>query len=254
MPYQIRYACFSSRGKLRGNHEDNYVVNGACLPMVSSGTDRILSGSVDSGSLPLFGVFDGMGGESAGEAASYTAARTAQRMERSRQNRSASFDDNRFYLEQVFHRMDESVCTYAKDHRIRSMGTTAACLLFAEGSICCGNVGDSRVYRAGADDAQQITTDQVMQSVFHAKPPLLQYIGMQDSEFALRPEISVLPFRPGDRYLICTDGVSDMVAQDQLLHLLSQKDDPVRILQRLLKHVWDAGARDNATAILCVPE
>ncbi len=251
MSYKINYASFSCQGKVRKNHEDNLYVNGTCLEMVNNGTECFLNGEVMSGMVPVFGVFDGMGGESAGEAAAYVAADTVMRFEKNRLRRTQDTEGNLAYLNRLFHEMNQNVCRYSEEHRIHSMGTTAACILFSDENVCCANVGDSRIYCMDESGITQITTDQVLGIKYYSNPPLLQYIGIKEEDMSFRPDLFALPYHSGDYYLICSDGITDMISDEEIAHVLRSESDPCRALEAIIHAVWDAGARDNATAVLC---
>lgn len=75
MTYQINYAYTSHVGKVRANNEDNFWCCGEFLPQENQGTAGVCSGSVPGRRFPALAVFDGMGGESCGEAAAFLAAR-----------------------------------------------------------------------------------------------------------------------------------------------------------------------------------
>ena len=253
----IQYAYFSIIGNVRMNHEDNYYVRQMTLPMNNSGTDDVISGSLKSSDRPLIGVFDGMGGECFGEAAAFIAADTMYRFDTDRlagRLVPAVMDkrDASCYLNALFQEMNREVCSYAKEKGIHSMGTTAACVLFMNHDLFFANVGDSRIYRGNRNKLTQITTDQVSRSVFFAKPPLIQYLGMNE-ETALLPQLGTIPINPEEYYFLCTDGVTDMLKDDEILKILSSSDNPRDCLIKLRTAVLSAGAKDNATAVLCLP-
>lgn len=185
-----------------------------------------------------------------GRRAAYIAADTVSHFER-RKSRKAREED-RTYMNRLYLEMNRGVCEYAQRHHIRSMGATAACLRFSDEGICCANVGDSRIYQVNQTGMTQISTDQVLKTVFGSKGPLLQYIGMNEEELTLRPEIFTVPYRSGDCYLLCSDGVSDMVSDEEISKIIQGEEDPACAIQLLMEAVTDAGAKDNATAVLCM--
>ena len=149
------------------------------------------------------------------------------------------------------HEMNRRVCRYAKEHRIRSMGTTMACILFMDQKAFFASIGDSRIYLIHERSVTQITTDHTFNSIFYAKPPLTQYLGIDEDETALLPGIGSIPINIDDRYLICTDGVTDMLSEDDISNII-QGEQPLEKCMSELKHrILQAGARDNSTAILC---
>lgn len=247
MGYRIQYAYFSLTGHVRSSHEDNLYIENHTLPMNNTGTRGVAGGNVSSGDSPLIGVFDGMGGESRGEAAAFIASDTMRRMDAGR----SSSDDRGSFLDSVCHEMNLEVCRYAREHRIRTMGTTCVCILFSEEELYFANIGDSRIYHCCGSQITQLTTDQVMRSIFYSKPPLTQYLGMEEEEMALLPQIGTFPIKPRDRYLLCTDGVTDMLLDSEIADIIQQPKSPEACLKQLEQAVLNAGAADNATAILC---
>ena len=195
--YEVAYAGFSMIGLIRGNHEDNLYADGVILPEINQGLSAPVSGVHRADSRLLFGVFDGMGGESAGETAAYLAARTMKRLVSQDSEDSAEtawirsvlrfsdtyghFGEGGDYLEELCLKMNRSVCAYAEEHHVMNMGSTAACLSFAPDAVCSMNVGDSRIYRMSRDTLQQISEDHTRHSCFSRKGALLQYLGIPET-------------------------------------------------------------------------
>ncbi len=257
----LQYAYFSMIGSIRNNHEDNLYIAQHMLPMNNNGSESVISGKISLCNQPLIGVFDGMGGESYGEAAAFIAADTMRQKDQKRQaavlrnmeNRpegSASWKPD-IFLEDLCRDMNSEVCRFEKEKRIRSMGTTAVCVLFREQEACFANIGDSRIYLLHGSRLQQITTDQVSSSIFYSKPPLSQYLGMEEEEMILLPQIGKIRLSPGDRILLCTDGVTDMVTDQEIEKYLLPEESVEICLMNLQQAILQAGAKDNATAILC---
>ncbi len=274
MSYTIQYAYFSIPGKVRGNHEDNLYIDRTVLPLENTGTNGVINGFLLSDTHPLIGVFDGMGGESSGEVASFIAADTIRRIDTDRTAGTTycmgtgcssdtlqqnDMDDSGQGIKQDDLRepgtlcleMNREVCSYAKEKRIRSMGTTAVCLRFSDQEAQFANVGDSRIYHIGKDGICRITEDQVMKSIFYAKPPLTQYLGMEDEEMALLPQTGKIPVNIGDRFLLCTDGVTDMLSDEDISEIIKSEENSAACLEKLMQSILLTEAKDNATAVLC---
>ena len=124
MAYQIEYAYACHMGKVRNNNEDNFWCCGETLDAENQGIDNIRTGCVSQSELPLLAVFDGMGGESCGEVASYLAAQSCG--EFYRKNKRKLRDDPQHFLEEACMEMNRAVCGYSRENKIQSMGTTAA--------------------------------------------------------------------------------------------------------------------------------
>ena len=254
MSYSVDYVLFSIRGLVRSRHEDNVYAAGYTLPAGNNGMEQIREGTVWSGELPVLSVFDGMGGETAGDVASFIASDTMKRSLERNTGQCADGNDEascREYLEELCREMNEKVCEYAAENHIRTMGTTAACLLFSDNRIYCANIGDSRIYRNGEDGFSQVSTDHVAHTCFFRKAPLSQYIGIPEQEMLIQPDITgeePLPYR---EYLICTDGITDMLNDEEIAKIMRKNCSLREKAEQLRSRVIEEGAIDNATAVLC---
>ena len=260
MSYIISYACCSATGLVRKNHEDNFLVSGKNLPHLNHGTEGIVEGYVrtEEGPLPVLAVFDGMGGEEAGETAAYLASEQMKQFlaDAEEEHDGSENDRIRILSDPQTHRflcelMNQSVLMYAREHRIGIMGTTAAYIAAAGDEVVCVNVGDSRIYHVRGGQMRQVSTDHTAYDFFYRKGALTQFLGLPDDEYLLVPAISKIPCLEGDRYLICSDGVTDMLEDEEILAILLEEEKPASAAGRLLEAVYRNGARDNTTLIVC---
>ncbi|HJB27727.1 MAG TPA: protein phosphatase 2C domain-containing protein [Candidatus Blautia faecavium] len=249
MAYRIEYAYTSHVGKIRGNNEDNFWCCGDYLKADNKGTGEVRSRSADQDELPLLAVFDGMGGECCGEIAAYLAADACGKHY---QTEGAYVPgEMESFLVESCKSMNKSVCDYAMENRIRSMGTTVAMLGFDQKEILSCNLGDSRIYQSYPGSLIQISTDHVLKSVTFGKAPLTQYVGIPEENMTLEPAIMKMEAIPGIRYLLCSDGVTDMLSEQELRDIL-EKEAPVKeTVEALLERTLENGGKDNATIILC---
>ncbi len=227
-----RSAVVSDTGRRRRHNEDQYV----CEP-------------------PLFAVADGMGGAQAGEVASGLAAAVlneADGEERGEERVAALIQEaNR----RVFQRSSE-------DEATSGMGTTMTVALVDGDTIAFGHVGDSRAYRVRGGTLEQLTDD-------HSLVGELVRSGRLSPEEAeshpqrsvitralgTEPDVDVDTFtieaEPGDVYLICSDGLTDMVSPRDLQELLVRKVDDLDAAARALVDAANAGGgEDNITVVL----
>ncbi len=252
MTYHIDYAYFCHNGKLRSNNEDNFWCQGHMLDAVHTGGGQIYEGSTDSASLPVFAVFDGMGGESSGEIASWLGARAMDDF--LSEYSDGSIRDIDAFLRRISHYMNHAVCTYQEEHRIISMGSTMACIAFSDSQLGVCNLGDSRIFRHYGGHLYRISHDHVLGQSLYGKAPLTQYLGLPEKEMELEPAVSVLPCREGEVFLLCTDGITDMLKEGQIQDILTRsgREGGLETAAReLLDCALAAGGRDNATAFLC---
>lgn len=249
MTYEIEYAYTSHVGKIRANNEDNFWCCGESLPAQNFGTSGIFTGSASRKSLPVIAVFDGMGGESCGEIAAETAVREFGRFYEENREKLRKFPEE--FLEEVCDSMNREVVRYGEENRIGSMGTTAAVVAFSRDGIYVGNLGDSRVYYSEENKFQQISVDHVIGRNFLGKPPLTQYLGIMEEGLILEPCITKLPYVGGSRYLLCSDGMTDMLSDGEIADILMREISLEETVSVLLERVLEKGGRDNVTIILC---
>ena len=129
MAYQIDYAYTCHTGKVRTNNEDNFWCCGVRLPVHNQGVDGILAGHTQHWQLPMLAVFDGMGGENCGEMAASAAVEALGGFYE--ENKKTLKKEPVVFLTGACENMNEAVCRYSNENRIRSMGTTMALLSFS---------------------------------------------------------------------------------------------------------------------------
>ena len=249
MAYQIEYAYACHMGKVRNNNEDNFWCCGETLAEEHQGIDHIRTGCVPQSDLPLLAVFDGMGGESCGEVASYLAAQSCG--EFYRKNKRKLREDPCSFLEEACAEMNRAVCGYSRENRIQSMGTTAALLAFGREGVFGCNLGDSRIYQARNGQFRQISRDHVLGGMMFGKAPLIQFVGIPEESMKLEPSIVREESAAGIRYLICSDGITDMLADGEIADILAREVPVEETVGILLDRALKKGGRDNATLILC---
>lgn len=242
MRYSISYWCVSHIGNVRSVNQDNLVYNRSFLPINKEKRSEPICGKEAAKDLFILGVFDGLGGEECGEVASYIAAKTAAEI---KPKKNPALDIL------AYHSLaNQKICDYAVKNSVSAMGTTAAMLTFTEKKIILSNVGDSRVYRFDGDELKQLSVDHVSVSAFGMKPPLSQNLGIPPTEMIIDPYLLELPYKDNDLYLICSDGLTDMVKNEEIAEIL-KNELPGDAIESLLSKALKAGGRDNITIILC---
>ena len=198
-----------------------------------------------------FAVFDGMGGLPDGELASRIGAETLlQMLGENKKDRDAE------WLDTVFHMINDKVA--AKSRKLgHQIGTTAAVLLLSDTSVIIGNVGDSRVYRYANGQLKQISQDHsdrellLELGVKERKPSLLQFVGISEEKCVLHPFIISLCHCSQDRYIVCSDGLTDMVQDTEIEKICAQQNNPLSCAQNLVQCALKKGGKDNITVIVC---
>ena len=249
MIFQLSAACGCVIGHVRKNNEDNFYFDGSSLPEENRGLSGCIVKKAYLEKETLFGVFDGMGGEEYGEKASFAAAETAKA--------KADFNKrytigSRAFLTQLSHEMNQAVCRRQRELFVSRMGPTAAMLLFVPDEVYACNLGDSRIYRLRDNELSQISVDDVehIPEGVHRKAGLTQFLGIPEDELALEPHIVKCELKRNDIYLICSDGLTDMVSNLDLCMILRQHISVKQTVKHLLTSALHNGGRDNTTAIV----
>ena len=249
MAYQINYAYACQTGKVRANNEDNFWCCGELLPAENQGVEGIRTGSVIRDALPVLAVFDGMGGESCGEMAAYLAAEAFDRHYHEKKKRLKR--NPKKFLEEACNHMNAEVCRYGSEKRIHSMGTTMAMMAFGHRSIYACNLGDSRIYRIKEGQLSQISTDHVLGQGLFGKAPLTQYLGVEEESMVLEPSIVKAEYQTEERYLLCSDGLTDMLSDKEIEAMITSEGPVELAAEKLMEKAMEKGGRDNTTVILC---
>lgn len=242
MHYKIHYSCLSHIGNVRSVNQDNFICDRRYMENEETAIEFPLCGTKTSKDVSVFGIFDGMGGEECGEIASYIASKAATTIEI---GKDATAD-----LSQFCRKANNDICDYATLHEVSSMGTTAAMLVFTEKEVVLCNIGDSKIFRLCNGILEQISMDHVAVAAFGVKPPLSQNLGIPPNELVIDPYLARGLYNDGDIYLICSDGLTDMVSIDEITEVLVSTPIEEAITQLLNKALANGG-KDNTTIILC---
>lgn len=219
------------------------------------------------GDQQLYVVADGMGGHAGGEFASRVCVETILRSVREDRElaKGAALNPSDLVMGAV-HRANTAVFSKGReDEKLRGMGTTVDMLLFDGGSLYIGHVGDSRVYlarhgliwqltrdhslvneklKAGLITRDQIKTDQ-------NKNVITRSVGFESSVLV---DIYRRDIAPGDLYLACSDGLSGMVDDADIIDTLNKLafdgDDLDRAVNDLIRRANESGGDDNITVVL----
>ncbi len=241
MAYKIWYYGVSHIGRCRKVNQDNLICEKTILPCRHSGTGEILTGCVSPGAGIVFGVFDGMGGEEKGEIAAYIAADHLRTFSRWTKDGSDLID---FCCQ-----ANREICQYTKAHGLTSMGTTAVLLKLDTKGIWLCNIGDSKAFVMSGKKFEQISQDHVWMPELYKKPPLSQNLGIPEEELVIEPYTASLDYKDEDIYLLCSDGLSDMVDVRDMEEILADRAGP-DAAQALLEAALEHGGKDNITFLL----
>ncbi len=242
MRYRVYYSCVSHIGNFRETNQDNFICGGKYLDSRFAPMEFPLAGCITREKPELIGIFDGMGGEECGEVASLIASREAALV---------TFTDNPVDDMLAFCKTaNRKICEYAERNGIRAMGTTAALLGFTERGIVLCNIGDSKIFRFAGGELEQISHDHVAVGMYGMKPPLSQNLGIPPEEMVIEPYVAKGNYNDNDMYLISSDGLTDMVPDEEIGDILSETEFGAAA-GALLKRALLNGGKDNVTIILC---
>ncbi len=222
-------------GKVRKNNEDSL--------LTGEGRDET-----------LFVVADGIGGFEAGEVASSLAVDVLKGLPPSESLEDAIREANRRIL-----------AASRGDDKLSGMGTTVVAVRFGqkygEPVVEVSHVGDSRAYLMRGGELKPVTEDHSLvaelvrsgdltraQASEHPQKNLItRALGAEDT---VEVDTAVLPVEPDDRFVLCSDGLTDMVPETKLQEVLASSPDPEKATRTLIRAALDAGGADNVTVVI----
>jgi protein phosphatase len=206
---------------------------------------------------PLFVVADGMGGAQAGEVASQLAiGHFAEGLPG-----EESEGSERRLTRAVMAANAEIHALSEADSRRAGMGTTLTAAYVGRGQVSFAHVGDSRAYRLRDGELERITEDHSLVEELLRQGRLTEEEAEEHPQRSIitralgpEPEVEVDTFtvagRDGDVYLICSDGLTSMVAESAVAEIMREAPDIASAAERLVAAALEAGGRDNITVVL----
>ena len=219
----------------------------------------------------LYVLADGMGGYNAGEVASGMATSLIsdgveeawQPAATARMSRDESKALSEKLIREQILRANTAIFTTSQNNpECAGMGTTLVVCLFHDNFLTVAHIGDSRLYRLRGDSMEQVTRDHSLlqeqldsglitpeeAKLSQNKNLVTRALGIDPT---VDPEIHVHETRPDDIYLLCSDGLSDMVEDEEIrLTLITLRQNPDLTVQQLIQAANDNGGRDNISAML----
>ena len=241
-------------GRVRSNNEDNFYLQGRYREDVEQGEDEAVCRAADRRFLAA--VADGMGGEEQGEKASLMAVRALK---------PCSFGEISSQAAAAVDEANREICEEIENQGGRRMGSTLVSLYMDEGKAVCCNVGDSRAYLLREGKLSQLSVDHnkagrmvelgVLTPEQAARHPsrheLTQHLGIFADEMVIEPAVSqTVELEDGDLFLLCSDGLTDMVSMEDLKAVLSGGVSPQEMAKELVRLALAGGGRDNVTVIV----
>lgn len=235
MTYALRYAARSDVGLVRSNNQD--------------------SGFAGS---HLIAVADGMGGHAGGDVASSIAIGRLARLDA-----ETPASEIVAALEDAILDANQTILRRARDEpELAGLGTTVTALLRVEGKFALAHIGDSRAYLLRDGEATQITHDHTFvqrlmdegrltaeEAERHPqRSVIMRVLGDVDSDPDL--DLSLRPARAGDRWMLCSDGLSGLVSLENIRSTLAGIDDPGECADALVQMALRGGGPDNITCVI----
>lgn len=254
MGFRIDGCVMTNPGKVRSNNEDNYNLFGIYRDDVNDYVRAVEKSAPEGYSLAA--VLDGMGGESAGEVASFIAAQSITACPISEVRTQG--------LEKIL-AANQLVCEETVRRGGKRMGTTYVGAYFENNKFTVANVGDSRCYllRGGVltllskdhSMGQRMIDTGVMTEAEARNSKswheLTQHFGIFPEEFTIEPYFTeVYDLAEGDELLLCSDGLTDMMRDEEIGVLISQPGTVREKVERLVNAALDKGGRDNVTVMI----
>ena len=253
--FRISAAILCSIGCVRGNNEDNFLFFGDWLRQREMNAGAHLVYRAETEEL-LLGVFDGMGGGDFGERAS---SRAAERIAAGQEKILKDPTDKT--LKKQLGAISEEIADEAEKLGASTMGTTAAVLRLRDREVTAANVGDSRIYLLRDGTLRLLSRDhslvyeQVLSGYLTMEEARLhprsnaitRYVGMRSRDGEDLVTVKITEARAGDRYMICSDGISDLLPADRMRSLLAEGKDADETVRALVLAALEMGGKDNAT-------
>ncbi|WP_426310170.1 Stp1/IreP family PP2C-type Ser/Thr phosphatase [Cellulosimicrobium sp. E-16] len=236
MNIALRYAARSDVGLVRSNNQDS----GYAGPH-------------------LLVVADGMGGHAGGDVASSIAIAALAPLD----GESHGPDDALAELERsIDHARQDLVDRSVTDPELVGMGTTVTAILRAGNKLAMAHLGDSRAYLLRDGELTQVTTDHTFvqhlvdtgrispdEAETHPQRNVVMRV-LGDFDIDLTPDMSVREAKPGDRWLLCSDGLSGFVSPETIAQTLTDTPDVDECADHLLQLALRAGSTDNVTVVV----
>lgn len=204
----------------------------------------------------LWAVADGMGGHEAGDVASQTIVRHLRQLVRAPQ--VVDYVDR---VDDALAAANAELINYAKTHRLQMVGSTACVLADAGHYMLCAWAGDSRVYQLNGSGFRQLTIDhnqaremmstgQFSAADLQSNAQAAALVRAVGAEPNLVVEWAVAEARPNDVFLLCSDGVTKEMTDDEIAGELGKRTQVKEIADKLVETCLARGARDNITAVV----
>ena len=227
----------------------------------ASHVGKIRSNNQDSGyaGRSLFVVADGMGGHAGGDVASSIATKRIIEADKP----YASAQDAEFALQAALIGANAQLAETVFEHaELTGMGTTVSAIVVLENEVAIAHIGDSRIYLLRERELSQITIDHTFvqrlvdsgriteaEAMVHPRRSVLMRV-LGDVEASPEIDTSILATIAGDRWLLCSDGLTGVVSHTAIASALASGANAQDVADLLVKESLDGGAPDNVTVVI----
>lgn len=237
------------------------VATNSILSAASSHIGKVRASNQDSGSVGrhLYVVADGMGGHAGGDVASAIAVQHLYGLDHPYDSVEAAREE---LFRSILSAGNELTQAVVEHPELTGMGTTVSAMIRVKSAMVIGHIGDSRIYRLREGVLEQITADHTFvqrlvdsgritaeeAAVHPRRSVLMRVLGDVDAE----PDIDthVIDTQPGDKWLLCSDGLSGYVSERDIAETLLTVDDPELACHKLITQSLSEGAPDNVTVVI----
>lgn len=258
---RIKVVVCTSAGMKRKNNQDNFFVNGF---VNKRRANSLFKSFLSSAGEQVLCICDGMGGEKNGDVASFIAVESLKRYSKRYSHLFSRFDE---HMQAYVQSANKNICTYIKNNNGERMGSTMAALCISpkEREAVAANVGDSKVYLFRDGRLKKLSEDHNQaQSMVNIgiiteeearthkdKSKLTQFLGIFQNEMIIEPFLSDnIMIRKNDIFLLCSDGLTDMLTHKEIEEILSGKNGAGSKVRSLVECANQKGGNDNITVIL----
>lgn len=259
----LRACAATDIGLIRSTNEDNFFLNGNYASSTHT-SKRIVLDINEADSFFMFAVSDGMGGEVHGEKASFSAMKDLKKVYNSMKNSQESLRDYIEILNSYIKDSNNLIYNMSVNLGAR-IGATFTALCISNGRALALNLGDSRVYHFRGNSLVQLTQDhteaeRLIRLGFLSREEaenspnthlLSRYLGIAPEEGIVEADASQdILLQKDDIFLLCSDGLTNMVTQERIMNIIDKGNVPAKISQDLINESLNNGGLDNITCIV----
>ena len=245
-PFELEAACVCLVGR-EGNNEDNFFFDGRCLQAGNNGLHHAVVMSKSLQREVCFAVFDGIGEMDFGEAAAFAAV---QKMQTVMQQLDSYCIPEKTFLQDACRKLHEEVLREKSARGTDRMGVSMGALFFSQNYVYMCSVGDVRTYRLRGGEFLQLSKAHGVKEE-GGKPGIpARYLGMDTAGEPLKPYIAKGELRGGDKYLICSDGLTSMLTNLEIDDVLLRFTDLGICAKELADKALSKGGQKNVTVIV----